>query len=151
MGPIARAPTVAPYLLTGLRQAPEVYFGSISRVRVPAWSSGRAALLGDAVWGLTLGGMGVGTGIVGAYVPAGELASAGGDHRAGFAAYAERMRPYADRWQRGADPGRFLAPASALGLRSRNAPFGTRLFQRLLISSTTSIATDAGLPEYASA
>ncbi|WP_285585096.1 FAD-dependent monooxygenase [Actinoallomurus iriomotensis] len=33
-----------PYLLTGLRQAPKVYFDSISRVRVPAWSSGRAAL-----------------------------------------------------------------------------------------------------------
>ncbi|MFB9833702.1 FAD-dependent monooxygenase [Actinoallomurus acaciae] len=140
----------APRLLAGLRDAPELYFDSISRAQAPAWSSGRTALLGDAAWGLTLGGMGVGTGIVGAYVLAGELASAGGDHRAGFTAYENRMRPYAARWQRGANPGRFLAPASAVGLRSRNALFGTRLFQRLLVSSSRSMATDADLPEYAS-
>jgi 2-polyprenyl-6-methoxyphenol hydroxylase-like FAD-dependent oxidoreductase len=139
-----------PHLLTGLRDAPEVYFDSISRVRVPAWSSGRAALIGDAAWGVTLGGMGVGTGIVGAYVLAGELAAAGGDHRTGFTAYENRMRPYAARWQRGANPGKFLAPASGLGLGVRNTLFGTRLVQKLLISSTKSLATEADLPEYTS-
>ena len=139
-----------PQLLTGLRDAPEVYFDSISRVRVPTWSSGRAALIGDAAWGVTLGGMGVGTGIVGAYVLAGELAAAGGDHRAGFTAYENRMRPYAARWQRGANPGKFLAPASGLGLGVRNTLFGTRVVQKLLISSTKSLATDADLPEYTS-
>ncbi|MDH2425294.1 FAD-dependent monooxygenase [Sphaerisporangium sp. TRM90804] len=139
-----------PHLLAGLRDAPELYFDAISRVRVPAWSSGRVALLGDAAWGTMLGGMGVGTGVVGAYVLAGELAAAGGDHDAGFAAYENRMRPYAARWQRGANPGRFLAPATALGLRSRNTLFGTRLFQRLLVSGTRSLATDSDLPEYAS-
>lgn len=139
-----------PQLLTGLRDAPEVYFDSISRVRVPTWSSGRAALIGDAAWGVTLGGMGVGTGIVGAYVLAGELAAAGGDHRTGFTAYENRMRPYAARWQRGTNPGKFLAPASGLGLGVRNTLFGTRLVQKLLISSTKSLATDADLPEYTS-
>ncbi|MDL4776600.1 FAD-dependent monooxygenase [Actinomadura xylanilytica] len=138
-----------PHLLDGLRDAPEVYFDSISRVRVPAWSSGRTALLGDAAWGVTLGGMGVGTAIVGAYVLAGELAAARGDHRVGLAAYENRLRPYAARWQRGANPGRFLAPASRLGLRSRNTLFASRLGRRLLISSTKSLATDTGLPEYA--
>ncbi|MEV4758771.1 FAD-dependent monooxygenase [Micromonospora sp. NPDC049559] len=138
-----------PLLLAGLRDAPELYFDSISRVSVPAWTSGRFALLGDAAWGVTLGGMGVGTGLVGAYVLAGELAAAGGDHRAGFAAYERRMRPYAARWQRGANPGKFLAPASALGLRFRNTLFDSRLFQKMLLGSTKSLATDAGLPEYA--
>jgi 2-polyprenyl-6-methoxyphenol hydroxylase-like FAD-dependent oxidoreductase len=137
-----------PHLLAGLQDAGELYFDSISRVRVPAWSSGRTALLGDAAWGVTLGGMGVGTGIVGAYVLAGELASAGGDHRAGFAAYEERMRPYAARWQRGASPGKFLAPASAPGLRLRNALLSTHLVQKMLIGSTASMATDVGLPQY---
>ncbi|WP_242895370.1 FAD-dependent monooxygenase [Actinomadura litoris] len=137
-----------PHLLGGLRDAPELYFDSISRVRVPAWSSGRTALLGDAAWGQTLGGMGVGTAVVGAYVLAGELAAAGGDHRAGFAAYEDRMRPYAARWQRGANPGKFLAPASALGLRFRNALFSSRVGQRMLISSTKSLATDTDLPDY---
>jgi 2-polyprenyl-6-methoxyphenol hydroxylase-like FAD-dependent oxidoreductase len=92
----------------------------------------------------------VGTGIVGAYVLAGELAAARGDHRTGFTAYENRMRPYAARWQRGANPGKFLAPASTLGLRFRNTLFSTRLVQKLLISSTKSLATDAYLPEYTS-
>ncbi|KUL26097.1 hypothetical protein ADL12_33460 [Streptomyces regalis] len=48
---------------------------------------GRVALLGDAGYGATMGGMGAGVAIVGAYVLAGELALAGGDHRTAFAAY----------------------------------------------------------------
>ena len=87
-----------PELLAGLHDAPQLYFDSISRVSVPTWPAGRTALLGDAAWGVTRGGMGVGTGIVGAYVLAGELAAARGDHRAGFVAYENRMRPYAARW-----------------------------------------------------
>jgi 2-polyprenyl-6-methoxyphenol hydroxylase-like FAD-dependent oxidoreductase len=137
-----------PEVLAGLAPATDVYFDSISRVRVPAWSSGRTAILGDAAWGVTLGGMGVGTGIVGSYVLAGELAAAGGDHRTAFAAYENRMRPYAARWQRGANPGKFLAPATATGLRLRNAVLSTRLAQRMLVGSTTSMATDLALPAY---
>ena len=138
-----------PQLLAGLADADEVYLDSISRVRVSAWSTGRTALLGDAAWGVTLGGMGVGTGVVGAYVLAGELASAGGDYEAGFAAYEERMRSYAGRWQRGASPGRFLAPSTSRGLRFRNALLSTQLAQRMLVGSTRTAATDAALPEYA--
>lgn len=138
-----------PGLLAGLRDAPELYFDSLGRAHVPAWSSGRVALLGDAAWGVTLGGMGVGTSIVGAYVLAGELAAAEGDHRVAFAAYERRMRPYAARWQRGANPGRFLAPATALGLRLRDLLFGRAVVRRMLISGTKSLATDADLPEYA--
>jgi 2-polyprenyl-6-methoxyphenol hydroxylase-like FAD-dependent oxidoreductase len=87
-----------PYLLGTLRDAPELYFDAICRVSVPRWSAGRVALLGDAAWGVTLGGMGVGASVVGAYVLAGELAASGGDQAAGFAAYERRMRGYAARW-----------------------------------------------------
>jgi 2-polyprenyl-6-methoxyphenol hydroxylase-like FAD-dependent oxidoreductase len=138
-----------PHLLDTLHETQDVYFDSISRVTVPRWSTGRLALLGDAAWGVTLGGMGVGTGIVGAYILAGELAAAGGDHRAALVAYETRMRGYAARWQRGANPGQFLAPPTATRLRMRNTMFRTRLIQRLLVSSTRSLATDAGLPDYA--
>ena len=137
-----------PRLLGALRDAPELYFDSICRVRVPGWTAGRVALLGDAAWGVTLGGMGVGTGVVGAYVLAGELARSGGDHLAGLAAYERRMRGYAGRWQRGANPGQFLAPTTATRLRLRNMMFANRLVQRLLVASTKSLATDAGLPDY---
>ena len=137
-----------PRLLDALNDAPDVYFDSISRVTVPRWSAGRVVLLGDAAWGVTLGGMGVGTGIVGAYVLAGELAAARGDHRTALTAYENRMRGYAARWQRSANPGQFLAPPTATRLWMRNTMFRTRLIQRLLVSSTKSLATDVDLPDY---
>lgn len=139
-----------PYLLGTLRDAPELYFDAICRVSVPRWSAGRVALLGDAAWGVTLGGMGVGASVVGAYVLAGELAASGGDQAAGFAAYERRMRGYAARWQTGANPGQFLAPPTATRLWLRNAMFRTRLVQRLLLASTKSLATDFDLPDYPS-
>jgi 2-polyprenyl-6-methoxyphenol hydroxylase-like FAD-dependent oxidoreductase len=138
-----------PRLLDALHDAQDVYFDSISRVTVPRWSAGRVVLLGDAAWGVTLGGMGVGTGIVGAYVLAGELAAAAGDHRSALTAYENRMRGYAARWQRGASPGQFLAPPTATRLWMRNTMFKTRLIKRLLVSSTKSLATDVDLPDYA--
>ncbi|GAA5185394.1 FAD-dependent monooxygenase [Rugosimonospora acidiphila] len=144
----AGMPWHVPHLLNTLSDAPELYFDSISKVRVPQWHTGRVALLGDAAWGVTLGGMGVGTGVVGAYVLAGELAVANGDHRIAYPAYERRMRQYADRWQRGAHPGKFLAPGTGWGLWLRNSMFRTSLFRRMLISGSASMATDAGLPEY---
>ena len=111
-----------PQLLTGLRDAPEVYFDSISRVRVPAWSSGRAALIGDAAWGVTLGGMGVGTGIVGAYVLAGELAAARGDHRPASPPMRTGCAATPPGWQRSANPGQFLAPPTASRLSDPKHP-----------------------------
>ncbi|WP_084467345.1 FAD-dependent monooxygenase [Actinokineospora inagensis] len=135
-----------PKLLDGLRAADDLYFDSISRVRVPHWSTGRVALLGDAAWGVTLGGMGVGTGLVGAYVLAGELARANGNPAA-LKSYEDRMRPYTTRWQRGANPGKFLAPATASGLWLRNTLFSTAFVRRMLVAGTATMAT-ADLPDY---
>src|SRR4029079_15253632 len=112
------------------------------------WNRGRIALLGDAAWGLTLRGMGVGTGLVGAHVLAGELANAAADHRAAFTPYQQRMRAYAGRWQKGANPGKFLAPATTAGLAIRNRLLATGVAQRMLLSSTRRLATDADLPHY---
>lgn len=140
----------ARHLLDGLRDVDELYFDSISRVVAPQWTTGRFALLGDAAWGVTLGGMSVGAGIVGAYVLAGELAAADGAHAPALAAYERRMRGYATRPQRGMGPGRFLAPKTATGLRVRNALLGNPLVQRMMVSGTKSLATKDALPEYAS-
>jgi 2-polyprenyl-6-methoxyphenol hydroxylase-like FAD-dependent oxidoreductase len=122
---------------------------SISRVTVPHWASGRFALLGDAAWGVTLGGMGVGTDIVGGYVLAGELAAARGDHRTALPAYEKRMRAYAGKRQRGAGPGQFLAPSTPARLRIRNSLLRTRAVQHLLVAGSASLATTPSLPEYA--
>ncbi|MEV4535937.1 FAD-dependent monooxygenase [Asanoa sp. NPDC049518] len=137
-----------PRLLAGLADAPELYFDAISRVSVPTLSKGRIALLGDAAWGVTLGGMGVGTGVVGAYVLAGELARTAGDVTAAFTAYEGRMRSYAGRWQKGASPGHFLAPSSRAGLWLRNTMFRRAAVRRLLVSSSTALASAADLPDY---
>lgn len=137
-----------PHLLDTLRDAEELYFDSVNRVSVPTWWSGRVALLGDAGFGVTLGGMGVGTGMVAAYVLAGELAAAGGDHRLAFPAYQQRLRGYAGRLQRHASPGEFLAPSTATRLALRNAMFRRKFVRRLLVSGSTMLATNLDLPEY---
>ncbi|MET8545516.1 FAD-dependent monooxygenase [Kitasatospora sp. NPDC004799] len=116
-----------PRLLESLDAAPELYFDSISRADVPAWSTGRIALIGDAACGATIGGMGTGTAVVAAYVLAGELARARGDHRAAFERYERLLRPYARGCQKGGDrTGPFLAPRTAAGLRFRNALLNRR-------------------------
>ncbi|MEV6952461.1 FAD-dependent monooxygenase [Streptomyces sp. NPDC051183] len=57
------------------------------------WSAGREALLGDADHCASpASGQGTSLALVGAYVMAGELAAARGDHRAGLAAYEREMR-----------------------------------------------------------
>jgi 2-polyprenyl-6-methoxyphenol hydroxylase-like FAD-dependent oxidoreductase len=144
----AGMPWRVPRLLASLADAPELYFDAISRVAVPAWSKGRVALLGDAAYSVTLGGMGVGSGIVGAYVLAGELAEAAGDHRVGFAAYERRLRGYAARWHRGTNPGQFLAPSTMTRLALRNAMFRSKVVQRLLVGSGRFLATNMELPSY---
>jgi 2-polyprenyl-6-methoxyphenol hydroxylase-like FAD-dependent oxidoreductase len=82
-----------PQLLEAMWEAPDFYFDRASRVQVNSWSSGRVVLLGDAGYGGSVG-MGTSMALVGAYVLAGELASAAGDHRTGFARYENEMRGY---------------------------------------------------------
>jgi 2-polyprenyl-6-methoxyphenol hydroxylase-like FAD-dependent oxidoreductase len=84
-----------PELIAKIPDAKEFYLDSISRVTTGTYSSSRVALLGDSAYGNTLGGFGTGLAIVGAYVLAGELHRAGGDHRIAYARYEEKIRGYA--------------------------------------------------------
>ncbi|MGV9303781.1 MULTISPECIES: FAD-dependent monooxygenase [unclassified Nonomuraea] len=85
-----------PRLLQGMADAPDFYFDSLSQVHMDRWSTGRVALVGDAAYCASpASGQGTSLALVGAYVLAGELAAAGGDHEAGFAAYEREMRPFA--------------------------------------------------------
>lgn len=140
-----------PEMLDALDAAPEIYFDAISRVDNPDWTKGRVALLGDAAWGVTLGGMGVGTGLVGAYVLAGELANGirSGSYEQSLTAYEQHLRAYAGRWQKHAHPGKFLAPRTRHGLWLRNTLFSTAVVRNLLLRSTDSFAKDPALPTYA--
>ncbi|MEQ4719006.1 FAD-dependent monooxygenase [Nonomuraea sp. B19D2] len=91
-------------LLQDMRHAPDFYFDSVGQVRMDSWTRGRVALVGDAAYcPSSLSGMGTGLAVVGAYVLAGELAAAHGDHHVAFARYEEEVREYAAGCQKMGD------------------------------------------------
>jgi 2-polyprenyl-6-methoxyphenol hydroxylase-like FAD-dependent oxidoreductase len=112
----ADAGWVVPELMGHLRRADDLYFNRDAQVRAPRWSEGRSVLVGDAACGGSLG-MGTSMALVGAYVLAGELAAADGDHRAAFAAYERALSDYA-RANSKRPPGE-IAPNTRWGIRAR--------------------------------
>ncbi|HEV2636338.1 MAG TPA: FAD-dependent monooxygenase [Actinocrinis sp.] len=84
-----------PELMDNLPHAEEFSMDPISRATLDHYSKGRVVLLGDAAYGNALGGFGTGLALVGAYVLAGEIAKADGDHHSAFAHYEARIRGYA--------------------------------------------------------
>ncbi len=113
-----------PELLEQLPDARDFYMDSISRATVDHWSRGRVVLLGDSAWGNALGGYGTGLAVVGAYVLAGELARAGGDHVTAFDTFERRYRNYASISHK-VNAGKLLAPRTTAGIRVRNLLFST--------------------------
>lgn len=114
-----------PTLLEGLRKAPDFYFDSISQIKLDSYSRGRVALVGDAGYCASpLSGMGTSLAIVGAYVLAGELHAAGGDHARAFAAYDQRMKGFVEACQQQAvDGARWFIPASKWFVKVRNLTY----------------------------
>lgn len=73
----------------------DFHLDTVSQVHMDGWTHGRVALLGDAGYcGSPLTGMGTSLALVGAYVLAGELGRARGDHATAFSRYEAIMRPY---------------------------------------------------------
>lgn len=111
-----------PGVLEALAHADELYFDSVSQIRMDTWSRGRVALVGDAAFCVSLlAGQGSALAVVSAYVLAGELATAGGRHQEAFGRYEARLRDYIGSKQQGA--ARFaaaFAPRTKWGLRFRN-------------------------------
>lgn len=60
--------------------------------------------------------------VVDAYMLAGELFDAGGDHKVAFAQYEAKYRGYASISQK-INAGRLLAPSTRFGIRMRNVMF----------------------------
>ncbi|MGK5637511.1 FAD-dependent monooxygenase [Streptomyces sp. URMC 126] len=142
----------APYLLRAAREAPDFFFDSMGLIRLDRWTRGRVALLGDAGYCPTpLTGLGTSLALVGAYVLAGELATAEGDHRVAFPRYDRVMRPYVDRAQE-LPPGGAAgyAPSSALGIRLRNLSMRqmNRRPLRNLLAAQFAKAGYIDLPDY---
>ena len=78
--------------LDELDHTPTFYFDSITQLQLDTWSRGRVTLVGDAGYcpGPAVGGS-TSLAVLGAYVLAGELARARGDHAQAFAAYEREM------------------------------------------------------------
>jgi 2-polyprenyl-6-methoxyphenol hydroxylase-like FAD-dependent oxidoreductase len=92
------------------------YFDIAAQVDMADWARRRVVLVGDAAYCASpMSGQGSSLALIGAYVLAGELAAAGGDHDAAFAEYDRVIRP-------------FIAVNQVLGIRRapRSSPPGAR-------------------------
>jgi 2-polyprenyl-6-methoxyphenol hydroxylase-like FAD-dependent oxidoreductase len=82
-----------PQMLAAMSDARNFYFDAVSQIRMPSWSTGRIALVGDAgACPSFLAGQGSALAMVEAYTLAAELARTS-DHREAFARYEERLMP----------------------------------------------------------
>ncbi|WP_030518605.1 FAD-dependent monooxygenase [Nocardia sp. NRRL WC-3656] len=146
-GAFAGAGGPVPAMMAELSGLDSFYLDSIGQVRMKGrYTTGRIALVGDSAYGNTLGGFGTGLAVVGAYVLAGELALADGDHTAAFARYDELMKRYA-KIAGNSNAGRFLAPRTARGIRMRNWFLGSRMFD-LMLKYSDNAANDIELRDY---
>jgi 2-polyprenyl-6-methoxyphenol hydroxylase-like FAD-dependent oxidoreductase len=108
-------------IVAAMDDASEIYFDTVSQIRLPRWTSGRTALVGDAAACVSLlAGEGTGLAMAEAYVLAAALATTR-DHTAAFADYERRMMPFLMGKQRSAARlASSFVPKSALGLRFRD-------------------------------
>ena len=138
-------------VLGRIEEAQDFYFDRVSQIGMPSWTKGRVALLGDAAACVSLlAGEGAGLAMAGAYVLAGELRRAGGDHSKAFSAYEARLRSHVSAKQRSAlNFARFFTPNTRAALLARDAlanlaPAG--VLARLLLRNM--LRPIPGLPAY---
>jgi len=136
-----------PELMARVPDSTDFYLDSISRVHMDHYAKGRVVLIGDSAYGNTLGGFGTGLAIVAAYVLAGELHRAGGDHVTAFRRYEEKFRGYAKVAKR-TNAGPFLAPGSNMKIRLRNWTFKLGFLFGAMMKLTDRFATDIELADY---
>lgn len=109
-----------PGMLAALSEAEDLFFDGVGQIRMPRWSSGRVALVGDAAYAPSfLTGQGTSLALVGAYMLADSLADRG--HAAGFAAYERGTRNFVTLNQGLiGHGGATLFPTTAQALEQRN-------------------------------
>jgi 2-polyprenyl-6-methoxyphenol hydroxylase-like FAD-dependent oxidoreductase len=141
-----------PAILERLSGSDEVFLDLVSQTRMPQWSRGRVALAGDAsACPSLISGQGSAFGMATAYVLAGELAAAGGDHTIAFPAYQARLKPFISAQQaKVRRSARLVIPKGRAGRVVQDA--ATRLLSVPLIAkrATGRIAdVRMALPDYA--
>jgi 2-polyprenyl-6-methoxyphenol hydroxylase-like FAD-dependent oxidoreductase len=116
---------VVPQALDQCPPSTEIYYDQVAQIEMPAWSSGRVVLAGDACYAVSLlAGQGASLGIGGAYLLADQLARAQTIETA-LKAYERLWRPIAEEKQKvGRAGARWFLPESTLQLRIRRAALG---------------------------
>ena len=140
-----------PQILAAVDGAEDVYFDAVSQIRLERWTQGRVALVGDAVaCPSLLAGEGTGLAMLEAYVLAGELHAANGDHVKAFAAYERRLRSFVEGKQDSAlRMVGFFAAETTLGIWLRN--LGMRAAQFPVVANlivARSFRDDFEMPDY---
>ncbi|MFD4640848.1 FAD-dependent monooxygenase [Lentzea sp. NPDC058436] len=142
--------------IEGMATAGFFYSQEVVQVRIPAWSGGRVALVGDAGYCPSpYSGMGTSAALVGAHVLAGEINRSPGDLPAAFARYEAALRPFVDSAQAEVNPKvlRFGFPQGRLGTHALRAMAAAGSFLRLPELAARLAKEDRGgawpLPDYA--
>ena len=109
-------------ILSALDRAEELYFDTVSQIRMDCWSRGRVALVGDSAFAPSLlAGQGSAQAMTAAYVLAGELAVAEGEYARAFERYECVLRAFIDGKQKAAEQfARSFVPRTRLGLLVHN-------------------------------
>ena len=117
-------------IVSAIAQTDDIYFDSISQIRMDRWVQGNVALIGDAAACPSLiAGEGAGFALAEAYVLAGELHRHGNDTAAALARYQSRLHAVIARKQKHAESlAASFVPRTALGVRLRDY---TTLLMRL--------------------
>jgi 2-polyprenyl-6-methoxyphenol hydroxylase-like FAD-dependent oxidoreductase len=140
-------------ILDAMEDVSGIYFDRVSQIHMPDWSKGRVGLIGDAAAAVSLlAGEGTGLAITEAYVLAGELHRAGGDHTAAFARYQHLLKPFLAGKQKSAETfASSFAPRTRLGITFRNLVM--RLMGVPLVADWfigRAVRDDLDLPDYES-
>ena len=108
-------------LVKATRDAYDFYFDEMSQVKMPSWSAGRVALLGDAGFGPSpMSGQGTSLALIGAYLLAHHISTSPDIGRA-LALWERGFRSNVEQNQRLATHGMAtLLPASRIAIFARN-------------------------------
>lgn len=111
-------------LLREVEGSTSFYFDKLAQIRMPSWSRGRVALVGDAGYCASpAAGMGGSLAIDGAAALADAMRAHGGDYTRAFQAYDEKLRPFIEQVQAEAVRTGLetLVPRTEEAIRARNA------------------------------
>ncbi len=140
-----------PQILAAMDSRDDIYFDTVSQIRMNTWSRGSVALIGDAAFCPSLlAGQGSALAMIAAYVLAGELGRPDASAQVAFRRYEELLRPFMTAKQNAAEQfASSFAPKTRLGIFLRNQT--TKVLSVPCVADLTLgrvVRDDLDLPDY---